>query len=180
MTELEPLEHLYFNWLCAKVIYIRNQTPSTTYWKLLKTLHQTEFAWLMSGDDNRAEDGLELRREFLLAADIPDHQDWRRNPPCSVLEMLIAFSRRTEFQTATPARDWFWEFIENLGLRYSDDGSEMTPGEIQDILDPFIWRTYDYNGRGGMFPLERPHRDQRRVEIWYQFCDYLMDQDRMP
>ena len=176
----EPLENLYFNWLCAKVVYIREHSPSKMYWKLLSTLHRTEFAWFLSGDDNRAEDGLELRREFLLAADIPDQQEWRRIPPCSVLEMLIAFSRRTEFQTDDPAKDWFWEFIDNLGLKHINDGSDVTPEAIQIALDKFIWRTYDYSGRGGMFPLDNPRRNQKEVEIWYQFCDYLMDQDRMP
>jgi hypothetical protein len=180
MIMSEPLENLYFNWLCAKVIYIRNHTPSTMYWKLLSTLHKTEFAWFLWCDDNRAEDGLVLRKEFLRTADIPGQEEWLRIPPCSVLEMLIAFSRRAEFQTADPARTWFWEFIDNLGLKYAHDGSDTTVEEIQDILDQFIWRTYGYDGRGGLFPLDDPRRDQREVEIWYQFCDYLRDQDRMP
>ena len=77
MTEL--LEDPYFEWLCAQVIR-QETTPSLTYERLLATLHATEFVWLVSGDDNRAEDGVELR----------DPTE-RGHMPCSVLQMLIAF-----------------------------------------------------------------------------------------
>jgi hypothetical protein len=175
----EPFEHMYFKWLCAKVVYNMNPTPSLTYWNLLKTMQNTEFVWLLSGDDNRAEDGLELRREFILEAESPDDPSWRRDPGCSVLEMLIAFSRRTEYMTAQKAKDWFWEFIDNLGLKEVNDGHEATPEDIGEILDEFVWRTYEPSGHGGLFPLNDPQRDQTEVEIWYQFCDYLVDQGRL-
>jgi hypothetical protein len=176
----EPFENLYFNWLCAKVVFNMNPTPSLTYWTLLRTLHSTEFVWLLSGDDNRAEDGLELRVEFIFEAEAPDDPNWRRFPPCSVLEMLIAFSRRAAFATDEKAKDWFWEFIDNLGLKECNDGSNVTPEEIGEILDNFIWRTYDSRGRGGLFPIDNRNGDEREVEIWYQFCHYLDDKGRMP
>lgn len=179
---VEPLENLYFNWLCAKIYSNGNQAPSNTYWRLLRTLHNTEFVWLLVGDDNRFEDGLALRAEYIIQLDLPDLQEWRRNPPCSVLEMLIAFSRRAEFNAGDgSAKDWFWEMLRNLGLDEFNDGVVGTDTvEIEDILDNMIWRTYKYSGKGGLFPLDRPERDQREVEIWYQFCDYLVDQNRLP
>jgi hypothetical protein len=170
----EPLEQLYFGWLRAKVLRVQNPTPSLTYDILFKTLFETEFAWQLSGDDNRAADGKELRREFLIAADLPDDEDWRRNVPCSVFEMLIAFSRRLEFQDNRPVEVWFWEMITNLGLDRANDASGVTPYEIQDTLDIFIWRQYPYNGDGGLFPMDDPSKDQREVEIWYQFCEYFI------
>lgn len=174
----EPLENLYFNWLCAKVITVVKTTPRPMDLRLLRILHNTEFVWLLSGDDNRAEDGKELRREFLIEADIPDDILWR-TMGCSMLEMLIAFARRAEFQTDDPAREWFWEFIENLGLReFADDSNAVAI--IQDKLDTVIWRTYDWHGYGGIFPIIHPQTDQRELEIWYQFCNYLVDQDRLP
>jgi len=176
----EPLENLYFNWLCAKVVDMRKTNPSDTYWELLRKLHKTEFVWFLSGDDNRAEDGKELRREFILQADIPDDPEWRLILGCSVLEMLIAFARRAEFQTDMPVSDWFWEFLTNLGLAEFNDGSDLDPEEIDEILECLVWRTYDYNGLGGMFPIKNPETDQRDIEIWHQFCDYLVDQDRLP
>lgn len=180
----EPLERLYFNWLCAKVGMIRSPggrlTPSQTYFKLLRLLHNTEFIWQLMGDDNRAEDGMDLRYEFLLAADIPDDEHWRTESGCSLLEMFIGFSRRAQFQTGDTVQDWFWEFMENLGLKEYNDGSDMSEEEVVDILDTFVWRTYNANGYGGIFPLDNPLSDQRKVEIWYQFCDYLVDKDRLP
>jgi hypothetical protein len=175
----EPLEDLYFNWLYVKVAYVTNPTPTLTYWNLLRFLHGTEFVWLLSGDDNRAADGIELRREFLIEADIPDHPEWRQMG-CSMLEMFIAFSRRAEFMTDEPAKAWFWEFMDNLGLKDFNDAYNFQAEDVEEILDQLIWRTYNPDGRGGMFPIENPNGDQRAIEIWYQFCDYLVDQDRLP
>jgi hypothetical protein len=94
--------------------------------------------------------------------------------------MLIAFSKRAEFATDVPHAQWFWEFIDNLGLTEFNDASEVTTDDVADILYTFVWRLYRDNGKGGLFPLEGPHQDQRKVEVWYQFCAYLTDQDRMP
>jgi hypothetical protein len=179
----EPLENAYFKWLCAKVI--QNQQPSTpslTYWKLLKLLHGTEFVWLLVGDDNRAMDGLELRDDFIFECHKSvDLTEWRRELGCSILEMLIAFSRRAEFDTEIPAQDWFWEFIDNLGLKECNDGSDFKEDDIEIILDRFVWRTYNVKGEGGILPISNPHKhgDQRKIEIWHQFYNYLLDQDRL-
>lgn len=176
----EPLENLYFNWLCAKVHNVRNPTPSLSFDTLFRTLHNTEFVWLLPGDDNRAEDGKELRREFLLVGHIPDQFEWRTLMPTSVFEMLIAFTRRAEFNSNTSATDWFWEFLRNLGLSEVNDALGVDPEEINDTLQHFMWRRYRYNGDGGLFPLNDPPRDQTQIEIWEQFCDYLVDQNRLP
>jgi hypothetical protein len=175
----EPLENLYFNWLCAKVTDLRTTSPGLTHWELFRTLHRTEFVWLLSGDDNRAEDGKELRREFIIAADLPDDPEWRLEIGCSVLEMLIAFSRRASYMTDVPAVEWFWEFLDNLGLKEFTDNN-VNRDKIIEIVDHFIWRTYDENGNGGLFPILTYLEDQRTVEVWYQFCAYLMDRDRLP
>lgn len=174
----QRLENMYFTWLAAKVIRVKNPTPSLTYDTLLKTLHNTEFVWYLSGDDNRAEDGRELRRDFLIAAALPDDLEWRNEYPCSVFEMLIAFSVKAEFNTQIPAVDWFWKMLENLNLRHLNDASGISPYDIQEVLEHFMFRQYPPNGDGGLFPLAWPEEDQRQVEIWYQFCAYLMEQER--
>lgn len=173
-----PLESRYFKWLCAKVMQVIHPTPSLTYRELLHCLHMTEFVWLLIGDDNRAEDGLELREEFIDESNIPDNPEWREAVGCSVLEMLIAFSRRAEFDTDIPAKDWFWVFIDNLDINFVD--AEINPIDVEDSLDTFIWRTYEPNGYGGLFPLDHPKRDQRTVEIWYQFCEYVIEKQLVP
>lgn len=172
----EPIENVYFSWLCSKVDSVDVPTPSTTHWKLLKELHTFEFVWLLPGDDNRAEDGLDLRREFLYQSQFEEDQYWM-NTGCSILEMLIAFSRRAEFATNLDAHEWFWIFLVNLGLDEISDASNKNGTKISDILDQFVWRTYNRDGSGGMFPLDNPEQDQRKIELWYQFCSWIIEKD---
>lgn len=173
----EPIEETYFNWLYVKVVENRPvHTPSNSYLTLMRDLHTTEFIWLLSGDDNRAEDGLDLRKEFLLQAHLDQDPAWT-SIPCSVLEMLIAFSRRAAFETELSSREWLWIFLGNLGL---SDLTDATLGVTQltyEIMDRFIWRTYNEKGEGGLFPLTNPQHDQRKVEIYYQFCEWLIEND---
>ena len=170
----EPLDDLYFNWLVSKVVRTDVSSPSNTYDVLLRTMHSTEFAWLIQGDDNRAADGKDLRTDFLLVAEIPDNPDWR-NYPCSFLEMLIALCKRAEYDTDISVDAWFWRIVDNLGMAECNDASRVSPDEIQPFLDDVIFRQYEPDGQGGMFPMHNPPEDQRNVEIWYQFCEYLVD-----
>jgi len=170
----EPLENLYFNWLCAKVFHIEVPTPSLTYWRLFKILHSTEYVWLISGDDNRAEDGLELREEFLLESNFPGDPLWH-DTGCSIFEMLIAFARRAEFNAGESLAFWFWHLVTNLDLQEVNDASYVSDEEIDKILYEFVWRMYDDHGRGGLFPMSNPDHNQKEVEVWYQFCEYLVD-----
>lgn len=168
----EPIEETYFNWLTAKVMPL----TSNNYHGLLLVLHRTEFIWTEPGDDNRAADGLELRLDFLIELDVRDRDPLWFETPASVLEVLIAFCRHANFQTDIPVADWFWRLIENLKLSdYRHISEEQIP-EIQEVLQTFMWRTYGPNGEGGLFPMQDPPRDQRKVEIWYQFCDYVQEQ----
>lgn len=169
----ESLEQLYFNWLYAKIHL--TDIPYDVYSSLLHILHKTEFIWLLTGDDNRAEDGIDLRKEFIRESRLEVDETWF-DDGCSVLEMMVAFSRRAQFDTEISSSQWFWQFISNLGL--SDCHNDSVDAEfVAEILYIFVWRTYDYDGTGGMFPLKDPSNDQRKVEIWYQFCEYLVDND---
>lgn len=172
----EPIEEAYFNWLYHKVAANDHPTPSTSYYNLLRELHRTEFVWIVLGDDNRAADGLEVRREFhtLLRLRYSERLPWDLIG-CSVLEMMIAFSRRAEFQSEgnISARDWFWIFMRNLGLDECDDTKSDTEPLIKEVLENFIYRQYRRDGKGGMFPLRHNRQDQRKIEIAYQFFAYL-------
>ena len=167
----KSVEEEYFDWLCAKVLPLH----SDSYHGLLSVMFKTEFVWVVHGDHNRAEDGVELRSHFLQATDQSAERMWLELP-ASVLEVLIAFAKRANFQTDLPVREWFWQFIVNLGLEDYRRITESDIPAIQEKLNVFIWRTYGSDGRGGLFPLQEPKRDQRRIEIWFQFCDYVEDQ----
>lgn len=170
---LEPIESAYFNWLCAKVMNTEARTPTQKYYSLLRELQNTEFVWKEAMDVNRSEDGLDLRREFFNETHAEVDPLWE-HIGCSVLEMIIAFTRRCEFATGVSVRDWFWEIMDNLELKEFNDSARFNPDDVGDILYRFVWRLYDYNGRGGMFPIDDSPHDQRKVEIWYQFCDYIV------
>ena len=170
----KALEEFYFDWLYAKVM-----TPEPShrpYFTLLHTMFKTEFVWILSGDDNRAEDGLELRNEFNYELNLCMDKPWFENG-CSILEMLIAFSRRANFQTDIDPSDWFWEFVANLDLTEAYDDAFYSESVITKKLYDFVWRTYKYDGTGGLFPLNNPEEDQRKVEVWYQFCAYISEKD---
>lgn len=166
----EPIEGLYFNWLCTRVNY--NEPGRNT--DILRLLHSTEFIWIIPGDENRSEDGKDLREDFFRDTRLSDDPNW--DPlGCSVLEMMIAFAKRVEFQIDIPVKDAFWLMMRNLKL---DEYYRVNAADIPRIeaaLYSLNWRTYSYDGTGGLWPIQYPKEDQRQVEIWYQFCEYVID-----
>lgn len=174
----KPLDETYLTWLYSKVANVRERVPSRTYWNLLRELYKKEFVWIIPNDDNRIEDGKELRWEFLREANLneSDSTEWL-SLGCSVLELLIALSRRAAFETDDPASYWFWIMVSNLGLGKVSDANPKPEGAIDHILDNFIWRTYNTDGWGGLFPLIEPSEDQRQVELWYQLNAYLLERE---
>lgn len=170
----DPVEELYFNWLCAKVLEDQERSD---WWELLSLLHQYEFVPTVQGDYNRASDGLEVRQEFIRVTHYGQGPGWD-HIGCSTLEMLIALANKASWQTSEPLRVWFWRFIENLKL---DDYRRVEPDHIPDIeekLYALVWRQYDDKGHGGLFPLRMTEYDQRMVEIWYQLAEYV-DENRL-
>lgn len=170
----EPIENDYFNWLCAKVKEIGNPN----YDDLLRILHGTEFVWVVPADRHRAADGVELRTDYFKAR-FKKKDPWLLEQPCSIFEVLIAMAKRAEFQTDIPFKDWFWEMISNLRLDEFRRVHASDIDQIEDILYTFVWRQYDPSGVGGLFPLSSTQNDQRKIEIWYQFFEYLRDRGLM-
>lgn len=141
-------------------------------------MHDTMFVWFVSNDYNRAEDGRDLRRTFLEQERIslPDQVDsFFLKETCTFLEMTIALSRRLAFETGGEPRWWFWHMMMNIGLEPLNDSIGHDREEVDEILEHVVCRTYSYNGQGGLFPLEEADEDQRQVELWYQFQNYLIE-----
>lgn len=173
-----PLDELFFIWLCGQVDNV-SRNPKQTHHKLLKQLYTKEFVWLIPNDDNRLEDGKDLRREFIHET-IHDESSLRVDGEwlhfgCSVLELMVGLSRKLAFEAEGEPYYWFWRLMKNLGLqRYTDD-RRIPRRHIDDILDRLIFRQYDPNGNGGFFPLAGPCDDQRNVELWYQMSAYVSE-----
>lgn len=169
---LDALKEAYFRWLADQVVDPERITR--TYWGVLQLMHQKEFVWLVPNDDNRLVDGTDLRMEFLHER--RPRMDVTRDAfgPCSVLEVMIGISRRLEFAASGEAEGWAWQLLDNLRLRNASD--TLTPRQVRSInnkLERLIWRTYDEDGTGGFFPLQRPPEDQTKAEIWYQMAAYI-------
>lgn len=167
------LDESYFTWLYSLVADVRTRKGPRTYWNLLRKLFCIEFAWVVARDDNRAEDGRELRFEWAQLENSEIDPDWA-TLGCSFLEMLIGLARRLDFQTEQGVEYWFWHLIGNMGLLGHNDRSRFLEEDIEDRINAIMFRTYDPDGNGGLFPLRQTDRDQRQVEIWYQLNEYLL------
>lgn len=162
-------EQRYFDWLKSQVAPEYDRDTSKTYDGLFASLHSKEFVWVVPNDDNRVEDGLDLRSEFLGGAHFDVIQDG-----CSVLEVLVGLSRRLAFNADGDPRLWAWRLIENLGLdKMWDPLSSMNENKIDDILENMIWRQFERDGQGSFFPLKYARDDQTQVELWYQMNAYI-------
>ncbi len=175
----QPLDELYFTWLYSQLVSIRFKNPSRTYWSLAKQLYTKEFIWLIPNDDNRLEDGRDLRYEFINSQEIDSVDPNWMGLGCSMLEMIMGLSRRLSFEAEGEPRGWFWHILENLDLAQGNDASyhDKYREQVDETCDRVIWRTYTRNGRGGLFPLRRAASDQRDVEIWYQLNAYILEND---
>lgn len=172
----------YYSWLC-NVINIKHYND---YQLLISTLHQKEFSWSVPNDDNRVFEGRNLREQFCEQNDIDYIYD-AFPEEVSMLEVMIALAYRCEsIMEDQPGNrnvaEWFWKMINNVHLdKYADDYSLVEYerlhlcDEISSILDRIINRTYERNGRGGLFPMKHDKKDQRKVELWYQMNRYLVE-----
>lgn len=164
---MRQIDQPYFDWLISQIEFPRNFKG--TYGELLVRLHETEFIWTISGDDNRVQDVQDLRREYR-----ENFGSVRFKNYVSVLEVMIAVSRILEFVAGGQANAWAWRLIDNLRLNhYYDPLTPSKRAKIDNILENLIWRTYKPNGTGGFFPLIFPREDQTKVEIWYQLNAYV-------
>lgn len=168
------LDDPYLSWLYSQIGNVKERNKSLTYWDLIRQMYSIEFIWLVPNDDNRVEDGRGLRQEWAEELGISLDPNWR-TLGCTFLEMLIGLSRRISFEADGHAETWFWHLIENLGLLGCTDRSRYNQDEVDERIHAVIWRTYDRNGHGGLFPMRRARKDQRDVELWYQMNAYLLN-----
>jgi hypothetical protein len=172
-----PLDEAYFLWLCSQVGLVETlKNKAKTYWALLRILYGKEFTWLpnINKDENRANDGKDLRLEFCRENNLDVDPDWM-DMPCSVLEMLVALSFKLAWDSDGKQPEWFWVMIDNIGLTECTDVNPPNPDIVDEILDRVLNREYGRNGAGGLFPLQKAAKDQRKVELIYQAETYLLE-----
>ena len=157
---------------------VTKKDNNRAYSFLLDALWRKEFFTLIPHDENRATDGIFLRRHLGFADDFG---------PARCLEVLIGIAKRAEFQltgdlASMNYRDLFWEFLSNLKLNKYDDSAMSEPQaifEVDAILNRWLERSYDRKGHGGIFPLKSPAKDQWKVELWYQMQEYVLQKEEL-
>ena len=155
----------YYHWLVEQISIGKS---NRTFDSLFQCMHHREFVWFIPNDDNRIGDALDLRREFWGEGRFLPQNG------VSILEVFVALSRRMAWVGGGEAPDWVWVLIKNLGLnRFPDPLTYRKEQRIEDILETFLWRNYQPNGEGGLFPLLKTKDDQTKVELWYQMHAYI-------
>lgn len=173
MNPSDLVEEQYLDWLIYKI-------GGDKYRSLCEQLYKTSFIWFIPNDDNRDEDGRQLRSDFLDEVKVYPFGEWRIRD-CSVLELILGVAHRLSYDSNINSDDWFWELITNLGLlKYNDASYDRTTNtEVNKIIRKLNNRTYKRDGSGGLFPLSNHNEDQRKVEIWYQMSSYLLENNLM-
>lgn len=184
---MNELEDFYFEWL------LRNIEPSglkEEYVYVCSLLHNCLFLRRVGRDENRAADGVYLRKQFFeyeadptaFDADVVEEFGMAE---CTWLEMLVALSARLEYMYGGSVLGRFLELTSNMGLdplykpmRYrSRRMEEFDQGFVNVATSRIDNNLFDRWGRGGLFPLTRgSHQtDQREVEIWVQHNAYIRE-----
>lgn len=158
-----PVDELYFSWLRDQSVVLSDQH---CYNRVLEVLYRNPYEPLHPMDTNREADGLELRDEWVeLYSEHVDIQDYWYAEPCSILEMLVAFSRRCNFQTSSlSAEEWVVKFLNNLNIHISDFNFEGEKSKVYETIIAFN------EGEVSIFPdIQENHNEQ----LWYQMMEYI-------
>lgn len=174
---------LYFEWLVAEF-------RGLYYRKLLWKLFTLGFVGLENGpdDSSRVVEGLDLRKTF-----VDTHsgvvKSCGRTDGVSFLEVLMALAVKIDDKVMWEERygdrhlDWFWIFIDNIGLSRATDGVWNRDWELfcEQKVEQIVYREYDSDGEGGIFQVDRrpDDADMRSVDLWRQAMWWLSENIRL-
>lgn len=158
----------------------REREAGLTYSKLYEYLWEVEFDPINMKvlDENRWEDGRELRSEFAYQTGKDRYFIYEDIPgPCTMFEFLAALAMRVEFVMQDPDLGdrtylWFMNSLKSLGLYFSLDWC-YDQGYVEYVLDRFMDVKYKSDGRGGVFYIPDTSRDLRDLQIWDQMTHYI-------
>lgn len=162
---------------------VENKTHKIVdYSLLLNTLFDIPFRICIEMDNNRVDDALYMRNEFLeddicRGIDVSNVE----NRQVSVFEVLFALAKRMEndilcdpMEEFDHSADHFWMMLRNLGVEKYSNG-RFLEGEVREKVDKFVRREYGRDGFGSIFPVKNKKVDMRKLEIWEQMNVFLME-----
>jgi hypothetical protein len=179
VNPVKGVRERYFLWLYDQSFDIRSPESDFSYVQVCDILHTIRFADSVQNDRNRTADGEELRDEFISLdpdIDIVEFTEMAGLGKATLFEVLAGLSRRAGAVTeALKPEEWFRLFLRNLGLlRFPDSSfSGLHISRVNRIAQKFNSRTYDPDGKGGIFPLKHAQSDQRVLELWFQMAAYI-------
>lgn len=150
-------------------------------------LNSIPYEYLLDRDENRMYDGMDMRREFMDLAkgderwifkfgkSAVDSDSVIEGGACTMLEFLVGFAYRL-------TRDMFNDgdlntsdlvkiMLEGMDIWQYDDSewSVVAEDRVEDALDIFMDREYEYDGsNGNIFVIPGCNDDLREVELWVQ------------
>lgn len=169
------IEEEYFSWLKSKVCDAKQER---TYDSLLEALHNVEYVPEFDMDENRTEDGNDLRYRFAYEYNYKGEIVDDISNYCSVLELMIALALRMEeeiminLEYGDRTGQWFWNMIHSLGLSKMR-GKQFNQRKFDKIIDIFMRHKYESDGHGGLFIVNSCEYDMSQEEIWVQMNWYL-------
>ena len=180
----------YVEWLESFTIDERvSDDRRLTYEHLLKTLWEIYYIPSIGNDDDRAAEGIELRRRYYnvltrqtgvrVYGDAAEDLE-KIFGRCRVLEMLVALSMRMydlmqDLGVYNSVSRWFWEIMQCVGFDELDDISwqgsrdKRLVNEVCNSIMTLSGNRSSSEWGGGWFGLS----EWKELEIWYQMHAYL-------
>ncbi len=167
-------EDKYVDWMIAQVCDEGYEHFAQRRY-LFDALDREKFYPTCRMDENRAEDGVDLRRLYLRETGEDAGREGRR---CSMLEMLVALSIRCEetimidMDVGRRVGRWFFPMLENMASPL-EEGIFGSPYTVMMACRRLHNHDYGPDGKGGLFYIPGFHGDMRTMEIWNQLMVYL-------
>lgn len=186
---IKKVQEKYFNWLIG-IIYPFSDKELFKYKNLCEVLDSIEFRLPSKHDTSdvkRILDAMDIRYDFIgyLASEgvyipIQDCRNMFKNNKPSVFEVLISLARQIKYNDEYNTSNWFWIMIANLRINLiKDDVFEKEPKEYKEIIeiviDRWMYRKFNSDGEGSLFPLKDTDIDQTKLDIWSQMEAYLAE-----
>jgi hypothetical protein len=171
--EVQPEYIAYTFWLLSS---LTSEEGDNTYYFLAIVLNSIEFYYTMPEDENRALDGINLRKSY--SNNTEDDIFEIMSCGCTALELLVALSMHMNNITYYPGDNesaWFWIMLENLDIRISD--KDWPKQDSLDIIKSNLSRWFDRKftkkGKGSPFPMKKCQEDLRHVNMWDHMQWYI-------
>jgi len=197
MAKVIKVKDSYFNYLMS-LISSDEVNAAQEYYNLCLLFFETPFTVLNPMDENRVQKAEEMRDIWLDNIKVKDERlklEYANDlavSPTSFLEVLVAMCVNAEDQILSApntASTLFWDLVDNL-VEYGTFGTAyhkasdiltdekwcaFTESTMKASIKKVLTRTYHEDGKGGLFPMKKPHKNQRKLDMWACCTSYISE-----